>query len=238
MCFDCRLGIPFGTHQLRDLEEYSHRVKSLNLLIDMKEHVDSLNKTMGHYNILIKVDTGYHRAGLDAAKPDAIVALAKYVQDSSVCHFLGIYSHAGHSYNQKSKEDVCRVAREERDAMVRVRKELERNGIKVAVVSCGSTPACTLSDDWTGVTEIHAGNYCCFDRWFYRIWLIDRNQVDIGSCESTDVNAGRLLCRVLSHYPERNTMLTDGGGIPLSKDKSGLDNWGTVYGHPELYISR
>ena len=122
--------------------------------------------------------------------------------------------------------------------MVRVRKELERNGIKVAVVSCGSTPACTLSDDWTGVTEIHAGNYCCFDRWFYRIWLIDRNQVDIGSCESTDVNAGRLLCRVLSHYPERNTMLTDGGGIPLSKDKSGLDNWGTVYGHPELYISR
>ena len=50
MCFDCRLGIPFGTHQLRDLEEYSHRVKSLNLLIDMKEHVDLLNKTMGHYS--------------------------------------------------------------------------------------------------------------------------------------------------------------------------------------------
>ena len=88
MYFDCRLGIPFGTHQLRELEEYSHRVKSLNLLIDMKEHVDLLNKTMGHYSILIKVDTGYHRAGLDAAKPDAIVALAKYVRTAVYAIFL------------------------------------------------------------------------------------------------------------------------------------------------------
>lgn len=213
-------------------------MKSLNVLIDMKEHVDLLNKTNGHFNVLIKIDTGYHRAGLDAGNLNAIVELAKYVQESSVCHFLGIYSHAGHSYDQPSKEDVRRVAREERDAMVRVRQELERNGIAVTVVSCGSTPACTLNDDWTGITEIHAGNYCCFDRCSRLRRLINRNQVDIGSCESTDANAGRLLCRVLSHYPDRNTMLTDGGGIPLSKDKSGLETWGTVHGHPELYVSR
>lgn len=63
-----------------------------------------------------------------------------------------------------------------------------------------------------------------------------RTQVSIGSCESVEDNAGRLLCRVLAHYPSRNTILTDGGGIPLSKDKSGLSNWGTVYHHPELYV--
>lgn len=110
--------------------------------------------------------------------------------------------------------------------MARVRSVLEENGIAVGVVSCGSTPACSLNDDWKGVNEIHAGNYCCFDRM----------QVAIGSCASEKNNAARLLMRVLSVYPSRNTILTDGGGIPLSKDKGGLENWGSVKGHPELFV--
>ena len=112
--------------------------------------------------------------------------------------------------------------------MVRVRRILESEGIAVPGVSCGSTPACSLSDEWAGVTEIHAGNYCCFDRM----------QVAIGSCDSLSRNAGRLLMRVLSVYPDRNTILADGGGIPLSKDKGGLENWGVVKDHPELYVAK
>lgn len=122
--------------------------------------------------------------------------------------------------------------------MISVRKMLETNGISVPVVSCGSTPACTLSEDWEGITEIHAGNYCCFDRFGLIIIIISRCQVMIGSCSSEKCTAGRLVSRVLSVYPDRNTILTDGGGIPLSKDKSGLSNWGTVKDHPELYISK
>lgn len=110
--------------------------------------------------------------------------------------------------------------------MVHVRQALEKEGIPVSVVSCGSTPACSLSDDWEGITEIHAGNYCCYDRF----------QAAIGSCASEEMNAGRLVSRILSVYPDRNTILTDGGGIPLSKDKSDMANWGTVKDHPELYV--
>ena len=44
------------------------------------------------------------------------------------------------------------------------------------------------------------------------------------------------MSRVLSVYPDRNTILTDGGGIPLSKDKSDMPNWGSVKNHPELYV--
>ena len=160
----CRLGIPFGTHQLKELEEYSHKLASLNVLVDMKEHIDLLDTTSGHYNVFIKVDTGYHRAGLEAERLNTITELARYIQKSSTCSFLGLYSHAGHSYDQSTKEDVRKVACEERDAMVRVRRALEEAGIGVEVVSCGSTPACSLNEDWEGITEIHAGNYCCFDR--------------------------------------------------------------------------
>ena len=204
----------------------------------MKEHIDLLDTTSGHFNVFIKIDTGYHRAGIEAERLSAIIELASHIQKSSTCSFLGLYSHAGHSYDQSSKEDVRKVACEERDAMVHVRRALEEAGIRVEVVSCGSTPACSLNENWEGITEIHAGNYCCFDRLELYSLLISRTQVAIGSCGSVEDNAGRLLCRVLSHYPSRNTILTDGGGIPLSKDKSGLSNWGTVYKHPELYVSK
>lgn len=164
-CVIFRLGIPFGTHQLNDLEKYSKKLTSLNVLVDMKEHIDMLEKTDGHYNVFIKIDTGYHRAGLDSSHPQPIIELAQYIQRSRTCSFLGLYSHAGHSYDQPTTQDVRRVAMEERDGMVRVRRALEAEGIQVAVVSCGSTPACCLNDDWEGITEIHAGNYCCYDRY-------------------------------------------------------------------------
>ena len=159
-----RLGIPFGTHQVKDLESYSKKLDALNVLVDMKEHIDMLEKTDGHYNVFIKIDTGYHRAGLASSSPQPIIELAQYIQQSHTCSFLGLYSHAGHSYDQTTKEAVRRVAQEERDGMVSVRRALEAVGIAVKVVSCGSTPACCLNDSWEGITEIHAGNYCCFDR--------------------------------------------------------------------------
>lgn len=114
------------------------------------------------------------------------------------------------------------------DRMVAVSKAILKATGLTSEVSVGSTPACCLCDNWDGVTEMHAGNYCCFDR----------NQVQIGSCPSNERTAGRLLTRVLSHYPSRNTILCDGGGIPLSKDKAGLSTWGDVVGHPDLYVSK
>lgn len=80
----------------------------------MEEHVDLLEKTDGKYSVFIKIDTGYHRAGLDATKPEPILRLARRIVNSPNCKFIGLYSHAGHSYDQSSVEDVKKVAYEER----------------------------------------------------------------------------------------------------------------------------
>lgn len=80
----------------------------------MEEHIDLLEKTDGKYSVFIKIDTGYHRAGLDATHPEPILRLARRIMSSSNCQFIGLYSHAGHSYDQSSIEDVKKVACEER----------------------------------------------------------------------------------------------------------------------------
>lgn len=82
--------------------------------MDLEEHVSLLENTNGHYNLFIKIDTGYHRAGIDASDFESILKLATRITRSPNCTFLGLYSHAGHSYDQPSVEDVIRVAREER----------------------------------------------------------------------------------------------------------------------------
>ena len=74
---------------LADLAEYSHKIEHLNLLVDMKEHIDLLDTTNGKYGILIKIDTGYHRAGLDYANTQAIIDLAWYAEKSRSASFLG-----------------------------------------------------------------------------------------------------------------------------------------------------
>ena len=48
------LGIPFAIHHLPDLEAYSKKIKQLYLLIDDEFHINMLENTQGHYNILIK----------------------------------------------------------------------------------------------------------------------------------------------------------------------------------------
>lgn len=51
------------------------------------------------------------------------------------------------------------------ETMSKLVEQLEKDGIHCNTVSCGSTPACSLYKNWKGITEIHPGNYCCYDRY-------------------------------------------------------------------------
>ena len=80
------------------------------------------------------------------------------------------------------------------------------------------------------MTEIHPGNYV----------LYDNQQVQLGSCQMESV-AGKVITRVLGHYPRRNQMLVDCGFTALTKQGRGSQNPGemiaAVDGHQELMLS-
>lgn len=61
----------------------------------------------GRLGVWIKIDCGYHRAGL--ADLGEVEALARTVVESGkgMVQFAGIYSHSGHSYDaQGSRERI------------------------------------------------------------------------------------------------------------------------------------
>jgi D-serine deaminase-like pyridoxal phosphate-dependent protein len=181
-------------------------------------------------HVLLKVDCGYHRAGVDPASPYAL-AVARELGAERGLVFDGILSHSGHAYRTRNRAEAAAVAEEERAVMAGFAARLRGDGIPVREVSVGSTPAMAAVHDLTGVTEARPGNYI-----FY-----DRTMVLIGCCEPADV-AVTVLATVVSHQPGAAQVIVDAGALELSKDLGpthlGLPvSFGAVRGHPGVLVT-
>jgi D-serine deaminase-like pyridoxal phosphate-dependent protein len=194
----------------------------LNLLTDDADTVRALNETAGkagvQFDVFVKIDCGTHRVGVEPDSDDAI-EVPRALSDSTNLNFAGILTHAGHSYDVKSKDAILEVARYERDSMVELATRIGRKGIAVPTVSIGSTPSMSMIDHLDGVDEIRPGNYIFFDNY----------QATLGSCSFEDT-ALTVLAAVI--HKGKTRMVVDAGGIALSKDRGpvGLDP-SCGYGH-------
>ncbi|OLC44977.1 MAG: hypothetical protein AUH68_05440 [Gemmatimonadetes bacterium 13_1_40CM_4_69_5] len=178
----------------------------------------------------LKVDCGYHRAGV---APESAYALevAKELGEERGVFFDGILSHSGHAYRTTNRDEAAEVAESERLVMVRFGQRLATVGIPVRGISVGSTPAMAAVRDLTGVTEARPGNYV-----FY-----DRTMVLIGACRPTDVGV-TVLATVVSHQPGASHFIVDAGALALSKDPGPGHGdlpqaMGAVQRHPELTVA-
>ncbi len=179
-------------------------------------------------HVWLKVDCGYHRAGVDPESPYAM-EVARELARADGLVFDGILSHSGHAYKTTNTAEAAQVAEAERLVMVRFAQRLRIAGITVPGISVGSTPAMAAVQDLTGVSEARPGNYI-----FY-----DRTMVLIGCCDDDDVGV-TVLATVVSHQPGAAQFVVDAGALALSKDTgpAHLDpSFGAVRGHPDLTIA-
>ncbi len=230
---DITYAFPITANKLSEAAELTTNLKIFNILLDQPQTLSAVEsygrKQRVKFNVFLKVDCGYHRAGVDPSKPES-VQLARQLVASDYMEFKGILTHAGHSYHCRNPAEIVEVARQERDVMAQFTDRLQENGIACESVSVGSTPTAMHAPDWQGVTEIRPGNYVFFDKF----------QADIGSCNLAEV-AATVLTTVAAHYPDHNQMLIDAGALALSKDL-GADHlgnqvvFGAVQNHPHLKI--
>lgn len=114
-------------------------------MIDNDQHIQLLEdfstknpSAPQKWNVFIKVDTGYHRAGLMTSSP-ALHNLVQKAEASPVVAIYGFYCHAGHSYKTRSSEEAAAVLQSEVDCVVQASSLLPAD--RDVVVSVGSTPA-------------------------------------------------------------------------------------------------
>ncbi len=220
---DVTLAVPLILNKLPRLcADFLQRPGILRLQVDSPEAVTALEAALADASlpaahVWLKVDSGYHRAGVAPASDHAL-ELARRLHDSERIRFDGILSHSGHAYDARGRDEVLRVAEEERRVMVDFAERLRAHGIEVPRVSIGSTPAMSVIESLDGITEVRPGNYV-----FY-----DYTQVEIGSCEVSNC-ALTVISSVISSQPGAEHSVIDAGALSLSKDP-GPDRIGTSYG--------
>lgn len=202
---DLTWAFPVILSRLDEVRELAGRV-TLRLVVDSRAALQALEGMGIHLHVWLKVDCGYHRAGVDPESPEAL-ELVRALAGSRTLRFDGLLTHSGHAYKGKSREEIVAVAEQERRVMADFAASLRDQGIEVPGVSVGSTPAMSVVERLDGVTEARPGNYA-----FY-----DLMQVGLGSCEAGDC-AVTVLSSVVSHRTGEDFCVVDAGALALSKD--------------------
>jgi D-serine deaminase-like pyridoxal phosphate-dependent protein len=207
---DITYAVPFPLGRIQEAADLAQSVDALNLLLDNEATLAGLEaygRARGvRFPVFLKVDCGYHRAGVDPERPESL-ELGVLLARSPHLVFKGVLTHAGQAYACTGREEALEIACRERDAVVRFAEKLRAEGVPVGEVSVGSTPTFSAVDDLEGATEARPGNYIFYDAF----------QAAIGSCSAGDLGFG-VLATVIGHYPWRNGLLIDAGALALSKD--------------------
>ncbi|KAI7900846.1 uncharacterized protein BX663DRAFT_476417 [Cokeromyces recurvatus] len=230
---DVLLGFPITPDKFNDVIELSKRVNTFQIFIDDLQTLEALEAfCLGKdykFNTFLKVNCGYSRAGVPLNDVQSI-ELAKRLQASPHINFIGIYTHAGHSYSSETPEKALEYLQEECNIARQFRDYFTNHGIHIGYVSIGATPtvkaiiafleSIDMKRVLEGIDEVHAGAYA----------FLDKQQVFTGLGNYCDV-AITVATRVVSHYKDRNSILIDAGGLAFSKDTAPQGGYGYVLEH-------
>lgn len=202
----------------------------LTIITDSPDAARAIARHGGAFGVLIEIDSGAHRAGLDPASP-LLLEVGRILHGTANVDLRGVMTHAGHSYHCRSPQEVTAIAEAERAAAVGAAERLRQAGIACPVVSVGSTPTAVHARSLQGVTEMRPGVYM----------FNDLDQLALGSCAEGDL-ALSVLASVVGQYPDRNQVLIDAGALALSKDVSATEfmpdiGFGAVAQHHGLSVA-
>lgn len=225
---DILIAFPVNLLEITAINSLAKKIR-LQLLVDSHESVQFLKKHLSYeVGIYIKIDTGYHRSGLDAENKEEVLKLAKEISEATRLNFIGLLTHSGHTYDAKSKKQIQDIFNDTDEKLIALKLMLQSNG-RNPIISIGDTPSCSIVPDFKNADEIRPGNFV-----FY-----DLMQLYLGVCSADDI-AVRMACPVVSKNKTRKEIIIYGGATHLSKefaiDSNGQKHYGLVtkggFGNP------
>jgi len=157
--------------------------------------------------VLIEIDCDGHRCGVQPGDP-LLLDIGRILHRGNGVELRGVLTHAGESYNCRDLNCIRKFAELERQQTLRCSEQLRADGLPCPVVSIGSTPTATFTENLTGITEVRAGVHM----------FMDLVMAGIGVCEVSDI-ALSVLTSVIGHQKDRGWVIVDAGWMALSADR-------------------
>lgn len=253
-------GIPIPPSAIPRLISLAHRLspRTLNVIIDNLESFtklqDAFSTATMEIGVFIKIDTGYHRAGVTTSSPNFPKLVDAVTSASKGIFFQGFYSHYGHSYGGSSEDDAATGLIEELLGLETACAALPVNYTgKKPILTVGATPTATAAQNMLSSSsprvqqfhailsrlktrysvELHAGVYPLLD--CQQIATHARPSYSPASEGfqplSKDSIAIRMLLEVTSVYNERSRpeALVSAGSLALGRDPcKSYPGWGIL----------
>ena len=159
--------------------------------------------------VLIEVDTGMDRAGVDT--PQQAVELARRVAALEGVELLGVTGYEGHCSLTPERDLRARRQRVAMDLLIDSAEQIRAAGLPCPIVSAGGTGTWDWTATTPGVTEIQAGSYAVMDNFH-------------GPMATDFEHALTVLTTVISRPPDR--VIVDAGNKSL-----GAPALSTIRGH-------
>ncbi|MFW6060832.1 MAG: alanine racemase [Phycisphaeraceae bacterium] len=177
------------------------------------------------FGILIDLDTGMHRTGVQSAQ--AALELAQYVDRVNGLRVDGIFTYYGHIWG--TAEDMPGKLKPVNDRLTQAVDLFNKSGFDTGIVTGGSTPTALHSHHIPALTEIRPGTYIYYDR----------NCFANGVCDQEDC-AARIVATVVSDAVPDQVVL-DAGSKTLTSDRYVSDpngGHGHIVEYPEAIITK
>lgn len=215
---DITVAFPVNTLEHERINHLARHI-DLGLVVADTEDAVLLSGIIQHpVRVWIKIDAGAHRTGVIPEDRDTIDSILEVIRHSDNLSFSGFLTHAGQSYNCRSHDEIIRIHHESVALLVALAEDY-RSVYPGLEISVGDTPACSIAEDFSMVSEIRPGNFV-----FY-----DLTQVIISSCTNRDI-AVAVACPVVARHAGRNEIIIYGGGIHFSKEFIDLGDGRRIYG--------
>lgn len=204
---DITVAFPVNILEIDEINRLASVIK-LHLLIESVETAKILvEKLRSKCGFFIKIDTGYHRAGVEATNVSTINAILKSSL-SPFLYFEGFLTHSGHAYHVKDQAELSAIQQNTSEKLLMLKKKYQTQYPDI-ILSVGDTPTCSQLPIKSGIDEIRPGNFVFFDVM----------QFALGSCTLENI-AVALVCPVVAIHHDRKEAIIYGGAIHLSKEKA------------------
>ena len=215
---DITIAFPVNILEIDEINNLAANI-SINILVESTESALFMkDRLLNNVGVFIKIDTGYHRTGIESGDSDIIDEICSVIDSSNTMNFKGFLAHSGNTYNAKSKEEVISIHNKSCEIMIALKAKYIGTYPNM-IVSLGDTPSCSIAEDFSGIDEVRPGNFVFYD-------LVQNR---IGAC-SLDQIAVAMACPIVAINYNRNEIVIYGGGVHFSKEHLQDDCYGKIYG--------
>jgi D-serine deaminase-like pyridoxal phosphate-dependent protein len=187
---------------------------SLDVAVGISRALEPTGLVVG---VLIDVETGLRRVGVEAAEVEALAAAVAALPQLEL---FGVMTHEGHIARQAGddEQEMARLTRRAAADLLAAGEQVRAAGVADPVVSMGCTTTWRFVLGIEGITEIRPGSYV-----FY-----DRNCIRAGAATVADI-AAVVVATVVSTSRRRNEFVLDAGSKSLASERRDLASGGVSF---------